>query len=424
LVSLLDPTIDGNGDVLVAVNVFDTCGMIECHYAWLYKLSRQSGAVLWRKRQPDRIRSLEVVDNDVIRYGLGDVPASTLARLSGTDGTEVWTSDLFPGDLNSTFDLYRVDDRHAIFTSDLENAKIDLRTGQAVWRVANSPLACVQLCQTLARLVLPNGNALTLHNESAEAVVRVYHNDGSGVVDKWTLSAEGPRLGTFVNSPILSPSGEVVLGVRRTLRGTPVGVNFLSRFNPDTGTLSAQQAIAARPFDPGSASRGWGLMAALDEHSVLVRGDVYESSLPVTTGVALLDTHVLAHGDLSASISIDADTQAGGQWVGFRMTVNYSGDKPITSVSLRGHLPWQGGTRMLQCIARDAGNCVVDTRFNSVNASFDIQPGGSISVVGELRRVDGEGLPPYFGVGTFGPIGLGETDTANNFARQLFGENP
>ncbi|HMM68480.1 MAG TPA: hypothetical protein PKC03_16210, partial [Dokdonella sp.] len=78
--------------------------------------------------------------------------------------------------------------------------------------------------------------------------------------------------------------------------------------------------------------------------------------------------------------------------------------------------PWKGGISSVVCTPAGASNCTVDTRFGSVNATFDILPGGSLTIDGQARVVDGAETN-YIGVGTYGPTSLSEPDTINNFAR-------
>ena len=409
------PDIDADGNVYVVVNIDLACGSSTCSHTRMYKFSRQSGAILWNTdRAGNWLRTFELFGNDVVLAGPLDGSNKTLARLSGVDGSELWSTTLFSGD-GSYFGFYRVDPQHVIFSSEQNNAKIDVSTGAAAWTVASAPYGCT-FCSASGFITLPNGDALTALGVNSTPVVRRFHNDGSGIVEQWVLSPASPILSQSAHSPLLTPSGNIELMLRRSLLSTSISFQYIARFDPTTGTVLGQQLVTPMPLDAASASRYWYPLSWPTDGSVLATSTSIEAPSPATTGLALIDTSVLASGDLSASLTVDTSAASPGQDVGFHMTVNYTGDQPITSAHLFGYLPWQGGISSVVCTPVSASNCSVDTRFGSVNATFDILPGGSLTIDGQARVIDGAETN-YIGVGTYGPTSLSEPDTINNFAR-------
>lgn len=409
------PDIDADGNVYVAVNIDLACGSSTCSHTRMYKFSRQSGAILWNTdRAGNWLRTFELFGNDIVLAGPLDGSNKTLARLSGVDGSELWSTTLFSGD-GSYFGFYRVDPQHVIFSSEQNNAKIDVNTGAAAWTTASAPYGCT-FCSASGFVTLANGDALTALGVNSTPVVRRFHNDGSGIVEQWVLNPVSPILSQSAHSPLLTPSGNIEMMVRRSLLSTSISFQFITRFDLTTGTVLGQQLVTPMPLDAASPSRYWYPLSWPTDGSVLATSTSIEAPSPATTGLALIDTSVLASGDLSASLTVDTSAGSPGQDVGFHMTVNYTGDQPITSAHLFGYLPWQGGISSVVCTPAGASNCSVDTRFGSVNATFDILPGGSLTIDGQARVIDGAETN-YIGVGTYGPTSLSEPDTINNFAR-------
>lgn len=141
-----------------------------------------------------------------------------------------------------------------------------------------------------------------------------------------------------------------------------------------------------------------------------------DPTLPTTTGIGLFDTSVVAHGDLVASANVDDNHAVIGGSLGFGLTVNYAGDLPLSGAHLIASLPEHGSSSALVCSVAGAGNCVVEDRFGGIDARFDIQPGGWITITGQLHGLAGDETS-WLGLGTYGPTSLSEPDTVNNFVR-------
>jgi hypothetical protein len=416
------PEIDADGNVYYEVNVNVPCDSSTCAHTRLYKFSRLDGSVLWTEDQAGNwLRTYKVFGNDVVRAGSIDGSGKTLLRLSGVDGSEQWSSSLFAAD-GTYFDFDQVDSQYVIFSSSLNTAKVDVNTGMPVWTAANVPFNCTNICYTNDVLTLPNGAQLSTGSDGPLPLVRYYHNDGSGIVDQWDLAPNSSQLSSIGLRVLSTPSGDVKMTIRRFLRSTSISLSFIATLDPATGTILGQQIMGVRPVDDGTESHYRGMIAWPADNLALTNVESSAPPAPATTGAALVDMTVAQHGDLSASLSIDNSVATAGQAVGFHMTVNYSGDLPLTSAHLLGYLPWQSGVSSLACSTNSASNCVVESRFGGLDATFDIQPGGSVTVDGVVHALSGDEMN-YFGVGTYGPNSLSEPNAINNFARSTIIES-
>lgn len=412
----IGPEIDADGNVYYEVNVRVPCGSSACDRTRLYKFSRLDGSVLWTDDQAGNwLRTYKLFGNDIVRAGSINGSGKTLVRLSGVDGSELWSSNLFAAD-GPYFDFEPIDGQYVIFSSSLNHSKIDVNTGLPVWTAANVPFNCTNICYTNDILTFPNGAQLSVGSDGPLPLVRHYHNDGSGIVDQWDLAPNSSILSSIGLRVLSTPSGDVKMTVRRFLRSTSISLSFIATFDPSTGTILDQQIMGVRPIDGGTESHYRGMIAWPADDFALANDESSAPPAPATTGAAFVDMTIAQHGDLSTSLSVDDSVATAGQAVGFHMTVNYSGDLPITAAHLLGYLPWQSGVSALTCSTINASNCVVDSRFGGLDVTFDVQPGGSVTVGGVVHALAGEETN-YFGVGTYGPNSLSEPNTINNFAR-------
>ncbi|RYD16164.1 MAG: hypothetical protein EOP90_05045 [Lysobacteraceae bacterium] len=94
----------------------------------------------------------------------------------------------------------------------------------------------------------------------------------------------------------------------------------------------------------------------------------------------------------------------------------YEGDHPIAGGRLFVKLPWQSGIRNATCIVQTASNCSMDLRSGHVRASFDLDPGGSVEIHGEVLALDDADSQQLSAMAT-GPLSLSEEDSIDNFDR-------
>jgi len=170
-------------------------------------------------------------------------------------------------------------------------------------------------------------------------------------------------------------------------------------------------------MDTTSESLGKDLLAFPAENRMLFRARDLGEAHAYSNGSGLLDTTITAHGDFTLAITADTDPVQIGQSVGFQIVATYNGDQAISGAKLNvGTHVRQGGLSNLGCSTQSASNCVLDDRSGNVHASFDIQPGGSIEINGQMRIVENR-ADDYFGGVVAGPTSLSEPDTLNNFSR-------
>src|SRR5262249_26045806 len=99
--SVADLVVDADDDLFVAVGTtlpgttFEVCG-----HETIYKLSATDGSVLWREDQtlgsafgPVDAPTIGALDGDLLVVAALDGSPSTVRRIAGTDGSEVWRAD-------------------------------------------------------------------------------------------------------------------------------------------------------------------------------------------------------------------------------------------------------------------------------------------------------------------------------------------
>lgn len=427
-----DPVLDQDGNVFISVGTLRVCnGNDYCRHRILYKLSGQSGAILWQMDNGDVSPGaerggpigevdppkFELFNGDVVVNGPFPGSTNTLRRLSGSDGSLIWATDVLSG-VSGGLDFYRQDDSHIIARDLPHLARIDASTGATLWNADQEPSpACQQSCYQYDEHVLANGNLLRAGEANSMPALTLARNDGSGDIEAWTLEPNSATLRSTLTRVHTTPSGEIRLKLNRTQRLAPGRLEVLAGFDLSSGSLVSQQVLSSSAIDPGDNSAGKTPLAYPAQDRMLFQSLNVSETGPLSGGSGLLDTSITAQGDLQLNANIQDESVHAGNWLGFTLTVQYSGEAPINGASLKaGTLPWQGALRNLDCITQNAGNCVLDDRSGNVHATFDIQPGGSVTISGEMRVLVNDEVS-YFGGVVAGPVGLSESDTINNFAR-------
>ncbi|MCB1738797.1 MAG: PQQ-binding-like beta-propeller repeat protein [Gammaproteobacteria bacterium] len=411
------PKLDADGNVYVDIDTTVPCGFdSRCAYHRLYKFSRQDGAVLWSR--DGAAGNYEIFGNDVLMPSSSTDASATLRRLSGVDGSEVWATNELAGDIagSGDFGLNRLDEQHLNLLGSLHNAKIDVADGATLWSVANAPYNCSGTCYVNDGTILANGDQFLVGRDGSGPYLRREHKDGSGVVEEWHLPGDPTRITSNLLRTRANPSGDLSVDVSQSLRSTWVYLGFIAQLDPVNGILSGYQSRGAQAVDDGSSRSLFYVLESATDHTVLGARFLQAPPLPTTTGNVLVDTTISAHGDLVASLSLDDDHALAGGSLGFHLTVSYTGDQALTGAHLIASLPGHGSAGPLDCSMVSAANCVTDARFGGINASFDIQPGGSVTVIGELHDLNSTERD-WIGVGTYGPTSLSEPDSLNNLAR-------
>ncbi|MEO5625452.1 MAG: PQQ-binding-like beta-propeller repeat protein, partial [Dokdonella sp.] len=372
------PVADASGNVYVAASAEFLCGSsYACRRNSLYKLAAADGAELWHVNDDgDQLYSpvpgFTLVGSDVLLGGPFAFSTNTLRRLSGSNGSILWSSNEFSGsDVNIS--VHKIDDGHVVVfgltSTSMSWAKLDTGTGATLWTHSIARAACHAGCMDTGELLLPGGDVLFSGERDYRAVLRRFHDDGSGVVDEWALAPADPARASWTLQPQADSSGLVRLILRQGLRNSPArSVHFITRFDPATGSLSGQQALVAFNEDPYNQTTYPAVLRETAPNRLLVDTFSVQAPLPPTASVALLDTSVTVHGDLSVETSIDRSHVMQGSTVHFHVKVSYTGDQPLLGARLHGSLPWPSGITAATCTTQAASNCAVTTLSGNLDA--------------------------------------------------------
>jgi hypothetical protein len=426
-----EPVVDDAGNVFASVVTLVACQgpSLGCQRRTLYKLGASDGAVLWRHDESvdagmeglvlePRVLALSGADV-VVPGGFLDAPATAL-RVSGVDGSVAWSSHVFdehwPGDSldrlgDGSFVAYGGDDTSYSW------ARLDPATGVATWTSAVPWVPCYGAgCSGYGTsLVLPGDDKLVPFQRDYAPWLKRQHNDGSGLVDEWMLGAASPILSSWVRQILRDSSGQLHAYLRRGHRFTG-SVSFIAALDAQ-GNLLGQQAFYPYDGDPLDAWSYPEPLAMPAPDRILARTLAARPPLPTTSGVALFDTSVTARGNLAVALDTDRMRVGADMPLTFHLRVTYTGDAPIAGVRLVANLPWASGITGTTCVVQSGGACSLDTRTGNVRATFDLAPGGTVDVSGSVRVLDADRETPAITATTYGPIGLSESDTIDNFAR-------
>jgi len=179
--------------------------------------------------------------------------------------------------------------------------------------------------------------------------------------------------------------------------------------------LLAQQAVGNSYGDPLRRSRSASMIAAPANNRLPIDSFVVDQPEPATRANAILDTTVTATGDLSVEVHLATSNVMPGTVLPFHFVAKYTGDKALAGATLLGIVPWSTGLTNVNCTASGAGNCLVKVESGNVVAAFDVTPGGQIDVSGQVTVLPWPDTPYPFHAAVRGPIGLGESNTLNNF---------
>jgi len=348
----------------------------------------------------------------------GDLASSTVVRLSGTDGAAViWSSSVLSASGGAGGFQLLADNTIAVFGQGW--ARLNATTGAVLWESPpiDDPQCIAPTCLMYDGLVASNGDGYLVGESNRTLRVERLRGDGSGNVDFWypLAAVQGTRLvGTRIRQ---DTAGQFWLRMSRSASG-PQSLSLLAMFDPTSGAISQQQVIGLYDSsDNLQPSVERSIFSSPENSKVLAQTATSAPPLPATLGDALLNVAVTAQGDLATSIGIDGDRVMVGENVTFHFFATYSGNVPILGARLIGGLPWASGLSNVSCTTQAATNCIVDARSDNVDATFDIEPGGSIEISGSVKvvAVTQRDDPPVLHAVVFGPPGLAEGDTLNNF---------
>jgi hypothetical protein len=248
----------------------------------------------------------------------------------------------------------------------------------------------------------------------APSVTR-YRNDGSGLVDRWAPGSGNASVRGAVQETWTDPAGDLktflYYGFAYGYGGSQGSLRFLSPFDYATGTLGTRQFVYA--YTPNASAQFPSPLANPAPARLLASTFGALSGEPATSGATLYDTTITAHGNLSVSLTVDHMQVQPGQAVAFHLTVHYAGDASRTGVRVSAQMPWQSGIDLPVC---PGTNCVMDTTRGDLDATFDIAPGGTVDITGQVRVLD-QATHPSMYARVWGPMDLTEDDVVDNLAQ-------
>ena len=425
------PLIMSNGDVVFAVGApivsnFGEYPQVNTAQQTVLRLAAADGHVIWRRDASlggttvyDTVSppSITAFGDDIIVTGpFETVPTpSAFVRLSGATGATAWASTVLVAGHPSL--ILQSGGKLLVYGFNAW-AKVDPDTGDAVW-ISSATNACDQLvfCNLYSRALLPNGDLLSVGEGNRAPLVIKLHGDGSGGEDIWIPESPVQNFRSTLVDLAVDATGTPWVRVSRSFRDAYAGLNLLAQLDPATGDILAQQVIGNFVDNPLSPARNASMIAAPEVNRLPVNTYVIDSPAPQTSGNAMFDTTVSATGDLSAQIVVDAAQVNPGDIVSFHFIAAYSGDNAIAGARLLGLLPWGSGLTNVTCSGQGVSNCIVKTGSGAVDASFDLAPGSQVEITGLVKALPWPDTQHSLHAMVWGPVGLSESDTLNNFAR-------
>jgi outer membrane protein assembly factor BamB len=429
------PVSDAAGNVFVSVSAIVPCEdgtVMGCQRRTLYKLAAADGSVEWRVDEELDAgieglvadpKPLHVFGADVVVPGGFVGSTASLRRHSGADGSILWSSTEFTTSMRYTGRIDVIDDHHLVLHASDQSAGtigwagLDADNGATLWSSQAPAIPCVpfgscSLGYASDPRVLPDGTLLDAYQQDFTPWLSRWYYDGSGQIDHWMAAPGSPRT-SFAIAWLSPDASHATLRHRhRTLRGS---MQLLAGLDPSTGLLQAQRAIYG--YQVGLLeSHTWKRPLSLPAANRLLT--TTHSSLPshpVAQGVALLDTTVVATGNLSIEAAVDSDRVGPGEVVGFEVKLRYLGDGPAEGTRLQLRLPWNGGVRNLVCTTIGTTTCAIDLRNGQVDSTVDIASGGGVDIRGDIDVLAAGETLAFTAMAT-GPLGLAELDTRDNFA--------
>ena len=427
-----DPLVDAQGNVIVSYKTV----MDEYHsfpspsehvQSSVVKLSAADGSIVWQHDevfpsflgpgyQIYNAPPIYLLGTDVLVTGDFATPndSDTVIKLSGADGSVLWRSTVF-SDAQVVYvgDIRISDDGNPIVYGS-GWAKLNAQTGATLW-TNTSTLTCHNQCVNGGgSVMLPNGDMLSGGENYSRPEFVLLPGHANATPTSWVFDLQDTHLRQgWIYTVNRDSSGGIWARLQRNYRYYNQRIIYLVHFDPASGTLLTQQALYSNDNDPLLTWVSPLPLAAPEDDRLLAT--VYSNAppAPTTSGTALIDTTIRANGDLSLAFSADRNWAKPGDAVAFHLTVDYSGDAPISGARLIADFPWLGKASRVVCSTHSASNCVLDQRAGTLLASFDMQPGGRIDVTGSIVAVGGGSTAPLSGL-VVGPTALNELNPTNN----------
>lgn len=429
-----DPVVDASGNVFVSYGDQVACNEnnwppATCTQYSVVKLNGADGSVMWRH---DAIQSsivtyvepphFSLIGSDVLIAGpfTGDYASSSLLKLSGQDGSALWSSafNYESSDGNSYLKIFPSDDGNVMVFGGGGWGKLDAQTGSTLWDNAYTPITWTPISSSGGgQLVLPDGTRLTGGENASRSLIVVTPAEENSTVSILSLDQGDPDVYQSFVSSLTRDSEDRIWVTYFKWYQFEQKIEYLAQFDLASGTLTNQQALRLSNRDPllpwisvypyQAPEDGRLLAFILDNDQPRVE----------TSASGAIDTTITANGNLSLRFTTNPTAPKQGDTVNFHLTAKYSGDAPITGARLIADFPWFSRASELTCQTHSASNCAFDQRATTVAASFNVQPGGSVDITGKIEDTGDDQYSKSPSALVVGPVGLSEMNTADNSAR-------
>jgi hypothetical protein len=431
---LLGPMVDTSGNVFVPYGATTYCDYAHedvCGVQSLLKLAAADGSTSWEFDNGLGFvgfgngqvfpQTAALQGTDVLVGGpfSGPYSTATMLRLSGVDGSVQWSATVPTMTDNSVWSIFP--GMNSIIIVGSGWAGIDAATGQVLW--ANSPnssdsgTCATPPCYTYASLRMASDDILVGGENGGHAIVTLMPAGQGGQAKNFSFYSETSTFRSLVDQIVQDSANRIWLEIHRHYRGGNnghTGINLLAQFDPASGQLLSGQVIS--PFDDSVVATSMQplLLGPPENYQASVQTWPLQAGMPDTTGNALISTTITATGDLALIAAVDELASSVGQTLTFHFTATYSGDAPISGAHLLADLPWSSTPTNITCATQSASNCIVNVNSEAVSASFEMQSGGQVSISGQIAVDSIGGATMLQGV-VYGPTGLNELNTTNNF---------
>lgn len=426
------PAVDPNGDIFVSYAASVPCDPNQpsgffCSKHMLLKLSGNDGSELWhldtpQPNQGDYPTQFVLIGSNVLVSGpFVHGPEQTGSELwSGADGSTIWTSTLY-ADFGAGLNVFPNGD--LVATRVVNNsggwAGMDPATGSVLWQNSEQAPVCTRTCYYYASVHTPGDGVLIVGEGDGHPQLTLLPGAPNSSSLHW--NPDPAPAATYVRSlalQALSDSGDNVwLKLSRDIRTTPASMGFsvLARLDLASGNLLSQQVVTQFLDDYASPNAYVQFLAAPENSRVPV--SLYDEQVPkpTTSALALYDTTVTAHGDLSIRLNVDHATVVAGKMINFHIYATYTGDVAIDGAMVVAYVPW-AGAQDVACSTSSGRNCTLDVRSGNIRAVTDLMPNETIDVSGSIRVLAGPETN-VMAAYVVGPIGLSEANTLNNLTQ-------
>lgn len=422
-----DPISDPSGNIFISYGTTIYCPPAfnyVCSQLSVVKLNAVDGSIAWQHDEVFATTGYEMYPDTIVVSGsdlllagefTGQNAAASLLKLSGVDGSVVWSSNIFysPNIVNGSVQgIYPVADGNIVVTGG-GWAKLDGKTGATIW--SNPPdYTCTGVCYGYAVVTLSDGALLFAGEDNRRTWISLLPAAAGAASINWHPDLNDSNItSSFATDAYPDSTGAVWMRVVRHY-GTPE-ISYLAKFDMATGAFGSQQAQASHVFSKDSLVPWVSpiMLAAPENNRLPAVTYINNPPAPFVSGNALVDSTITANGNLSIQIIMDHTYVRVGDLLSFHLIANYSGDAPISGTRLVADFPWTGFATGLSCATQSASNCQLDTRASSVVANFDIQPGGHVDINGSIRVTSTSSVARLRAL-VAGPIGLNELDANDN----------